>query len=55
MSPISVVYWVCWFVWTFCGYRRNYPFTGPWVNTGGDILLVIMLMIIGLVVFPIHL
>ena len=55
MSAISVVYWICWVLWAFFGVRRNYPFTGPWISAGGDILLVILTLIIGLTLFPIHL
>ena len=55
MAPISIVYWLVWLIWSFCGVGRNYPFNGPWVNAGGDILLVILLFIIGLTVFPVHL
>lgn len=54
MSPISVVYWVVWLIWAFFGIGRNYPFNGPWVAAGGDILLVVLTLIIGLVLFPLR-
>lgn len=55
MSAIAVVYWICWIFWAFFGIGRNYPFSGPWIGAGGDILLVIILLIIGLIICPIHL
>lgn len=55
MAAISVVYWIVWVIWTFFGIGRNYPFSGVGLAFGGDILLVILLLIIGLTAFPVHL
>ncbi len=55
MAAISIVYWFVWLIWAFFGIGRNYPFTGPWLNAGGDILVVILFLIIGLVAFPLRL
>ena len=51
MTPIGIVYYVCWVLFSFFGWRRNWPNT-TWPNAGGDLLLVIMLLIVGLVLFP---
>ena len=55
MAPLGVVYWVCWAIWNFFGWRRNYPTPPHWAGAGGDIVQVIILLIIGLALFPPHL
>jgi hypothetical protein len=54
MSALAIVWWIFYILWVANGFRRYYPYTGPALNYANDLMLVILVLIIGLVLFPLR-